>query len=546
MKTFHAFTTTHGVACHQNGGSPKTFPRNRYDELSFTRPPRKRTTAPLCGAGQIRKARLCTLLVLGLAVVQAGCGTDDPGGSKNPPLSWMTCYETFECATMNAPIDYNDPDAGQVEISLLRAHASEPEERLGVLFVNFGGPGAPSIETVVNSYPTWRLTASDLVNRFDIIAMDPRGVGLSTPIDCVDDTDIDVLRELDCTPELEVEWSTFDSSVRRFWDGCMHRTGGELLVHVDTENVARDMDRVRERLGEPMINFMGFSYGTLLGATYVSLFPSRVRAFVLDSVVAPFDSIYAFVTVMAIEYERALERFFEVCGADPACTFHGGEGGAGVATAFDSLRVQLEMEAATTDSGRSVGSSQLTLALWFGLRGARFDLIPDALAEAEAGHGDLLLSMADNLFLRAEDGSYSGLFESFFVIQLLDMPCPVPFDRQTLESSFNDLASEAPRMAEMAAMVLGFCMHRPVQLEEPQSPIGAPSAPPLLLFNGLRDPQTPHASAERLLLLLDNGSYLVSYDGEGHGVIFNDFCALQVSLDYLIDPSVPPATLLCP
>jgi pimeloyl-ACP methyl ester carboxylesterase len=202
------------------------------------------------------------------------------------PLDWSDCGDGMQCATAKVPLDYDKPSSRQISLAVIRRPASDPAHRIGSLFVNNGGPGNSAVDFVRRDaeavYPP------EVLARFDVVGMDPRGVGRSTPVRCFDDAEeqggfLGVLPPFPVGFEEERAFAEAQADLGR---RCLARNG-DLLDHLSSANVARDLDRLRQAVGDKQLTFAGHSYGTVVGATYASLFPHRVRAIVLDSMLDP-------------------------------------------------------------------------------------------------------------------------------------------------------------------------------------------------------------------------------------------------------------------
>ncbi|WP_130385939.1 alpha/beta fold hydrolase [Kribbella sp. VKM Ac-2569] len=252
--------------------------------------------------------------------------SEDP--TNQPRLAWQDCGDGFECATARVPLDYDKPDGRSIELALLRLPATDPAGRIGSLFVNPGGPGNSAVQYVQESarsaYP------AGVRARFDIVGMDPRGVGASTPVQCFD-TAADQAQFFAGynplpinRPELNAAANLAAELARR----CQARSGW-LLPHLSTANVARDLDAMRKAVGDAKLSYVGYSYGTYLGATYANLFPGKVRALALDGNTDPTaypagsPKSVPFVRVNAhLAASETLDQFFTLCAAaGPRCDF---------------------------------------------------------------------------------------------------------------------------------------------------------------------------------------------------------------------------------
>lgn len=198
-------------------------------------------------------------------------------------LRWRACGTDQDCATLRVPLDYARPEGPTLDLSVLRLRASGRDQRVGQLVMDPGGPGASAREFAAAG----SLVVGPVVRRyFDLVGMDPRGVGRSHPLHCLDTAGTDAFLAMDPTPDTPAEVATSERLTRSFGQACL-RGSGDLLAHVSTVEAAKDMDVLRSALGESQLDYLGVSYGTLLGATYAELFPGRVRRMVLDGAEDP-------------------------------------------------------------------------------------------------------------------------------------------------------------------------------------------------------------------------------------------------------------------
>jgi pimeloyl-ACP methyl ester carboxylesterase len=257
--------------------------------------------------------------------------------------SWSPCGDAagVQCATVRVPLDYDRPQGRTISLHVARSAATDPAHRIGSLFFNFGGPGGTAAAALeargAGLFP-------GLGDRFDIVAMDPRGVGQSEPsIDCrADQERFGIYSQPFATPA-NLDFLGLVAKDQRYIRRCLELNSRAILAHVSTANVARDMDLLRQGLGERTLTYLGYSYGTLLGATYASLFPGRYRKMVLDG---PLDATgyindpLATLSAQSSGFERALGRFLQACAADQAACR--GFGGSDPWDAYDELLDRLD------------------------------------------------------------------------------------------------------------------------------------------------------------------------------------------------------------
>ncbi|CAM5660053.1 alpha/beta hydrolase [Streptomyces hirsutus] len=231
--------------------------------------------------------------------------------------AWRDCgVPGFQCATLKAPLDYADPAAGDIRLAVSRKKAEGPGERLGSLLVNPGGPGASAIDYLQAyagiGYP------KEVRARYDMVAVDPRGVARSEPVECLDGPEMDAYTQTDFTPDDEREADTLVAGYRKFAEGC-GADAPKLLRHVSTIEAARDMDIVRAALGDEKLNYVGASYGTFLGATYAGLFPDRTGRLVLDGALDPSLSARQLNIEQTAGFETAFTAFAKDCVRQSDC-----------------------------------------------------------------------------------------------------------------------------------------------------------------------------------------------------------------------------------
>src|SRR3954471_2075664 len=281
-----------------------------------------------------------TLAAVWTPVVPVAAAPSGPTPSSS--LSWKGCGGGFQCATLAVPVDAST-SAPTLDLALIRARARDEDRRIGTLVLNPGGPGVPAVEFLRNAASSLPEAVQD---RFDLVAFDPRGVGHSEPITCVDS--LDPLFDQSFQPATDADRGALVAAVTSLVQQCATRNP-ELLAHVSTADAVRDLEQLRAALGERRLSFVGYSYGTFLGASYAQAHPDRVRAFVLDGPVDASLSARAVTLGQARGFEHALDDFLANCSDHRACAFHhGGDAEA----AYDALRAKAaQAPLATGDSG---------------------------------------------------------------------------------------------------------------------------------------------------------------------------------------------------
>jgi pimeloyl-ACP methyl ester carboxylesterase len=455
-------------------------------------------------------------------------------------LTWEPCDE-FECATLDVPLDYDDPEGGTIELAVLRVAASD-DDPIGSLLVNPGGPGSSGI----NYARSGQVVTDDVHRRYDIVGFDPRGVGESAPIDCVDDEELDRLVALDGAPSDGAELETLREAYRTFIEGCGQRSG-ELLPHVATTNVVMDMDILRAALGDSSLHYLGKSYGTFIGTHYAAMFPERVGRVVLDGAIDPALDGQDFALGQAIGIEQALAAYVSWCVEQAECPL-----GPNDRVARDTLAALLEVIAddplPTDDPSRPLTQPLAMLGVLLPLYlppEQGYEVLTAALTEAQAGNGSVLLYLADIYLERNEDGSYaSNQVEAFNAVHCVDRPSET--DPAAIEQSLAEFEELSPTFGPFLAWGGLVCEQWPVEPVITPAPVSAAGADPILVVGMTGDLATPYEWAESLAAQLDSG-VLLTYDGFGHLTYLSagSECVDSAVDAYLLDGELPDESEIC-
>lgn len=448
----------------------------------------------------------------------------DAGSSSATDFEWSSCYQVYECGMLSVPLNYENPGGELIEISLIRITASKSSS-LGPLFVNFGGPGVSGTE-MVNLYGSlWEFAFPE----FDVIGFDPRGVGLSTQVNCPNDLDDD----RDWTFEDGEDVSNLFKEARLHVKECLEMSG-ELALHVGTNNVARDMDQIRLALGEEQITYLGYSYGTRIGAVYASLFPDHVRAMILDGAVAPSDQVSAFSPVQGLGFETAWNRFSKNCDEDTNCAlneFGGAENAFSIADellSLSNLKALDERELTRGEFHFGTASALYSPYSWPDLVNGLSAIISDA-------DGSIHQILADQLSGRRENGTYDNSQSVLFLVNCADDPLR-PSDEE-IASAVDAVADQLPHFGPSFRGQTGCA-----GLDEALDPLHVGQADldvPALVISMEGDPATPLEWGPGLVESMGN-AVLITSDGDGHGAFLtNSDCVTDVVFDYLINFRVP-------
>jgi pimeloyl-ACP methyl ester carboxylesterase len=451
--------------------------------------------------------------------------TPDEVATFVPELEWEDCG-FGECATPEVPLDHDDPAGKKIRLSVVRAPATG--KRVGALFVNPGGPGASA-----TSFATTLafLLPEEINERFDIIGIDPRGVGGSMPIDCgVDPTE---LYGVDASLEDDADRAALLDVSAEYVDDCAARFGN-LLPHVGTRDVARDMDAIRAGLGDEQLSYLGFSYGTAIGQVYADLFPDRIRSMILDGVLELGPTGLELAAEQAAGFETALARFAEFCGAAEGCETAGG-----ALDAVEEVLARSEQPGGipAPSADRPAGPGEANLGISMALYSeSLWGTLDRALAAALRGDGSDLVDLADQ---------YIGIgdFEVYFAVNCMDFAWPSG-DAAAFFAFAEETATKAPHFGEALVNDYIRCVDWPVR-PDPLQPVTAPGAAPILVISTTGDPATPYEAGVAVAERLESG-VLVTNDGDGHTVVADgNPCIDGIVVAYLVAGEVPADGTTC-
>ena len=427
-----------------------------------------------------------------------------------PALVWTPCRDGFECSTLTAPLDYAAPAAGNIRLRLIRIRASRPAGRVGALVVNPGGPGVSAVD-FLRSFAADGVPAP-IRRSFDLVAFDPRGTTGSSPVHCATTAQFDRYVHVDPDPDNAAEVRALLAANRSFDEGCRRRSGS-LLRHVSTADAARDMDRLRAALREPRLTYLGYSYGTALGAAYLDLFPTHVRAMVLDGALDPRSTWDQLLAGQARGFDQALGSFLGWCQAHPStCGFRQAVSG-DLGAAFDRLKSGVETRELTGDGHRTVGPGEFSYGVGQALYSTSYwEFLGTALADATHGDGGLLLQLSD-LYLDRTDKGYANTIEANNAVNCVDKPWPR--DAASYQRLAAKVKAYAPRFGPDIAWSGSTCAYWPVPPTGRPHPVTGAGSPPILVIGTTRDPATPYVWAVGLAHQLQHG-VLLTHDGDGH------------------------------
>jgi pimeloyl-ACP methyl ester carboxylesterase len=517
-----------------------------------------------------RPVRTLAVGVAALVALTACTATqaDDPWPSASAPFSsapadlaafygqqvrWSQCPDdgegffgggddTLECATITVPRDYDDLGAGTLELAALRRPGRDATQSL---LLNPGGPGGSAVGY---ARAATAVLTPELVDAYDVVGVDPRGVGQSTPVDCVDDATIDEFLALDGTPDTPEEEQAIADASAQWGPGCQSRSP-QVAPHVDTIAAARDMDIVRAVLGDEQLNFLGKSYGTFLGATYAELFPDRVGRMVLDGVLPSSLDADELSIGQAKAFDVALRRFVADCVTQEDCPLPRDEA-AGVARIQQFLD---ELDAAPIpgvgDRMLTEGAATYAIVSYLYAPPTDWELLRFGLEAAFAGDGSVLMDLMDDRIERNPDGSFANnANEAFPAVSCLDRPGVGGIDHaRELAAQW---AVEAPLLGEYFAWATLSCWDWPMgpgTAEAAGEPpvIRAQGAAPILVVSTTYDPATPHEWGLQVADELADAT-LLTLDGDGHTAYTSGSSCIDRAVDaYLLRGELPAEGTVC-
>ncbi|MGY1754772.1 alpha/beta hydrolase [Blastococcus sp. SYSU D01042] len=516
-----------------------------------------------------RRHAVVPSLLAALTLLVAGCtsgdGTDDeatPSASSAPaeptaePIEWTDCNEvlqpllagrpgserglSFECGQVTVPISYDEPGGERLPLRLVRAVHPAQTEKIGSLVVNPGGPGASGLDAALGLALT---LPEDVLRRFDLVGFDPRGVASSSPVECIPDETKERLLASEPQPTSAEQLDDVFGLAREVAEGCAERyESPAALGAFNTVDTARDMDLLREALGEEQLTYLGYSYGTTLGSTYAELFPDRVRALVLDAAVDPDADRRAAAEASAAGLEAGFDAFAQNCtsllagcplGDDPRLF-------------VDELMLQASQapipsaeEGETRQATPGVVHTAITAALY---DTRTWPQLSQALAAARGGNSAGVFSLADSYSGRLQDGTWSNLLDANLAINCADTDEEIESDE--VRALAADWDARYPLFGAGAAAGLYTC----TPWEADRTPLperDAEGAAPILVVGNSGDPVTPLPGAVDLAERLTS-AVLLTWQGQGHTAYPKNQCVNDAVNAYLVDLVVPLDGLTCP
>ncbi|MDT7844279.1 alpha/beta hydrolase [Streptomyces justiciae] len=508
---------------------------------------------------RLRAAALTASAVL-LSAVLAGCGDDSKDQDLTAQkLSWKDCPapstaegggdapsplpngDEWQCATLKAPRDWAEPKGDTIDLALIRARASGDESRrIGSLIFNFGGPGGSGVTTL----PAFGEDYAKLRTRYDLVSFDPRGVGRSAPVECLDDLQLDAYFQQDATPDDATERTKLLDNTKEFNAACEDNSK-KVLPHVRTTDAARDMDLMRQVLGDDKLHYFGISYGTELGGVYAHLFPKKVGRAVFDAVVDPSEDSEQGSLGQAKGFQLALDNFAEDCVSKTEdCPI--GDTAQDVKNRIAKLLKDLDRTPIPGVGLRKLTQTAATSGIAQSLYSQDFwEYLTEGLDQAYDGDGRVLMLLADSMNGRNEDGTYSNLTAANIAINCADDKAR--YTEDYVEQKLPEFRSASPIFGDYLAWGMVSCTDWAVAGAADHPDVSAAGSAPILVVGNTGDPATPYAGARRMVDALGAGVGVeLTYKGQGHGAYDSKNKCVQGAVNgYLLDGKVPAAGTVC-
>ncbi|WP_221347914.1 alpha/beta hydrolase [Streptomyces beigongshangae] len=512
------------------------------------------------------RATALSAAALMLLAALAGCGggSEDRGGDGDGDLSaqqldWKACPQpsgsegggdapsplpdggTWRCATLKAPLDWDEPAGDTIGLALIRARASGAEDRrIGSLLFNFGGPGGSG----VTALPAFGQDYEQLRTRYDLVSFDPRGVGRSAGVKCEDDEQLDEYFQQDATPDDGAEQRTLLAGLKKFNKAC-GKNSGRILPHVRTTDAARDMDLMRQVLGDDRLHYFGISYGTELGGVYAHLFPRKVGRAVFDAVVDPTRSPVQGSLAQAKGFQLALDNFAEDCASKPEeCPL--GDGAQGVKDRISELLRNLDAKPIPGVFPRELTQTAAIGGIAQALYSQEFwEYLTEGLQQAYEGDGTVLMLLSDSMNGRDRNGEYSNISAANASVNCADDKAR--YTVADVRAKLPEFRKASSVFGDYLAWSMVGCTDWAVAGAADRPDVSAPGAAPILVVGNTGDPATPYEGARRMVESLGKGVGVeLTYKGQGHGAYDSgNECVRDAVNGYLLDGRVPSAGTVC-
>jgi pimeloyl-ACP methyl ester carboxylesterase len=475
-------------------------------------------------------------------------GRSDPGAFVKA-LAWVDITKSLAAATgtkkkfayaratMQVPLNWANVAGPKITITVLRIRSATQHDRLGSLVINPGGPGGSGVEAAIDL--ALQELPKAILDRFDIVGFDPRGIGLSHPLQCITNKEKDAELNLPADPTTDAAWQLGIADDTTVANDC-YKAYGSNLTYYSTAETVRDMEALRAKLGDPKLTYLGYSYGTLLGAEYASAFPDKVRALVLDGAIDPTISTVDRDKAQAAGFELAFSHFAKACTAK-ACKL--GSNPQQFVMTLMAKAAANPIPSGTKKDKRKAGDGAVLLGVISALYDqTQWATLTTALVDANNGDASGILALDDAYNERESDGTYSNIEDADAAISCSDdTQRPTVAQARALEPVWR---ASNPLFGGAAASGLGFCSSWKAPADQPIV-VGDDHAPPILVIGTTGDPATPISGADNLASLLGSARLLV-WQGDGHTAYPKTTCVTNDVDSYLINLTLPAVGTTCP
>jgi pimeloyl-ACP methyl ester carboxylesterase len=443
---------------------------------------------------------------------------------------------TYSCAMLKVPADWSNPGDGKTfDLALIRARTAGQSDRIGSLVVNPGGPGASGFDLGV--YLSAALP-TEVTRSFDIVGFDPRGVGRSSPVRCISDSDLDASFAADPDPVSAAAFARSVALTRTIDEGCGQRYG-EALPLFSTEQAARDIDAIRAAVGDRKLTYLGYSYGTLLGATYAQLFPTKLRAAVLDGAIDPKLTSVQSSEGQAKGFELAFTNFATWCGQHASSCAIAQDPRTAVVAALAQGRAS---PVAGPDGRRATAGWIFTAIVSALYSQETWPQLASAIAGLSRGDARGIFELADSYAERDANGHYSNLFDANTAVNCADDGHSATVEQARAYQA--QWRAKYPLFGAPLAIGLLACSLWPGK-RDPYPTGAATGSPPILVVGTTGDPATPYEQTAKLASMLGTGRVL-TWRGEGHTAYPQTRCVISHVDAYLVNLTVPAEGTSCP
>lgn len=476
---------------------------------------------------------VAALLPVPTAAAAAPGDETSAAAAEKAGITWAPCEEepAAECGKLTVPIDWSKPNGPTIDVAVARRKATDPSARVGSLVLGAGGPGGSGVEF---AYSAPGFFTEEIQKSFDIVGFDPRGVGRSNPVICSASVFNQMPHPVIKSQAEFDKWTSYNKTLRA---DCRTRTG-PVYDHVDSTNVARDMEALRAALGEEKLTFYGVSYGTLLGQMYAELFPNKIRALVLDSNMDHSLSTWPFMLTEAAAVEDAFDQFVGWCDQEPSCALYGKD-----------VRAVWERLLAKARAGelywpgvpdRPVTELQVLWNGVLGTEGPAWQLLSEMLNHLDGGPPPEWMPPLPGR--QPVTGEVAHL-PTVILCEDYNLRVRNYKEYAALQRASKRVAPDM-RYNPMPTEDLPVCLNHPTT--NPQHRLRYTGSAPILLGNSLHDPSTPYRWSANVARQLGPKAVLLTYEGWGHRIYGKDRCSTEPIDNYLISLTVPPHGFRCP